>query len=198
MPLRLVLIVIAAFAAGAFIAALWVMPRASQPVKLEAGSALIGGPFSLTDHTGKRVTEADFRGRFMLVTFGFTYCPDVCPTELQVMSAALEQLGDAAAKVTPVFITVDPARDTPAQLAGYVSNFHPRLTGLTGTAEEIKAAAKAFRIYYAQVKDPSSAAEYTMDHSALVYLMDPDGKYLAHFPYGTKAEDMAAKIRQFL
>ena len=139
--LRLALYILTGFAVGGLVA-LAVLPgvrerlfpgAASRPM----GQALVGGPFTLTDHTGKRVTDQDFRGRFMLVFFGFTYCPDVCPTALQVMAAALEKLGRKAEQITPVLITVDPERDTPEQMAMYVKSFHPRLVGLTGTPAEI-------------------------------------------------------------
>lgn len=159
-----------------------------------SGTAQIGGPFSLTDHTGKRVTEKDFAGRLLLVNFGFTYCPDVCPTELQVISAALDKLGDKAKAVQPVFITIDPERDTAEQMADYVSNFHGSLVGLTGSAEEIARVAKMYRVYYRRVDDPDSTAGYTMDHSAIMYLMGKDGKFLNHFVFGTKFEDMAKRL----
>src|SRR5690349_7329011 len=107
------------------------------------GQAMVGGPFTLVDHTGKQVTDRDFRGRIMLVFFGFTFCPDVCPSGLQVIAAALDKLGPQAQKITPILITIDPERDTPAQLAAYVKSFHPRLVGLTGTPEEIAAVVKA-------------------------------------------------------
>ena len=162
------------------------------------GKPLIGGPFQLTDHTGKRVTEKDFFGKHTLVFFGYTYCPDVCPAELQVMTAALEQLGDKAEKVTPVFVTIDPKRDTVEQMASYVSHFHKRLVGLTGSHEEIRAAAKAYRVYYAKAKDDGSSAEYLMDHSSIVYLMGPDGNYVAHFSYGTGPDKMAEGIAKHL
>ena len=163
-----------------------------------SGKALIGGPFTLTDHTGKRVSEKDFEGKFTLVYFGYTFCPDVCPAELQVMSAALDQLGGKAKNVTPLFITVDPERDGVKQMASYVSNFHERLVGLTGSTEDIGAAAKAYRVYYARVKDESSSADYMMDHSSAVYLMGPKGEYLAHFAYGAGVDKMAAGIAKFL
>jgi protein SCO1/2 len=188
----------AAFIVGATAAYLIVSltGRTSSPpaVTQVSGKALIGGPFTLTDHTGKAVTEKDFAGRYMLVYFGFTFCPDVCPTELQIMTSALEQLGTKADKVTPVFISVDPKRDTVEQMASYVGNFHKRLVGLTGTPEQIKAAAKAYRVYYAEVKDESSSAGYTVDHSSIVFLMGPDGGYLAHFSHGTSPEKMAETI----
>ena len=168
----------------------------SGPVRT-SGKALVGGAFTLTDHTGKRVTEKDFLGKYMLVYFGYTYCPDVCPGELQVVAAALDELGAQADQIQPVFITVDPERDTVAQMASYVPSFHDRLVGLTGSSEEIAAAAKAYRVYYAKVDDPDST-EYLMDHSSIVYLMNPSGEYVAHFPYGTKPKDMATKLAQHL
>lgn len=199
MNIRIVLIVIAAFVAGSIGAlALYslVGPKLAQN-QVVTGKALIGGPFSLLDQDGKRVTEKDFRGKYMLIYFGYTYCPDICPAELQVMSAALDELGEKAEKVTPVFITVDPERDTVEQMKSYVGNFHPRLVGLTGSKEEIQAAAKAYRVYYARAKS-ESATDYLMDHASIVYLMSPDGEYLAHFAYGTGVEKMAKGIAKFL
>lgn len=160
------------------------------------GAAQVGGPFTLTDHTGKKVSEQDFAGRFLLVAFGFTYCPDVCPTELQVMSAALDKLGEKAKQVQPVFITIDPERDTAEQMASYVSNFHESMMGLTGSAEEIARVAKMYRVYYRKVDDPESSAGYTMDHSAIIYLMDKQGNFLSHFAFGTKFEDMAKRMEE--
>ena len=156
------------------------------------GQALIGGPFHLTDQTGKSRTDADFRGQYLLVYFGYTNCPDVCPTTLQTITNALDKLGPEAAKVTPIFITVDPERDTADVLRAYASNFHPRLVALTGSATEIAAAAKAYRIYYAKVGE---GPNYSMDHSSIVYLMGPDGKYLGHFGMEATADDIAAGIR---
>jgi cytochrome oxidase Cu insertion factor (SCO1/SenC/PrrC family) len=161
----------------------------------QTGTALIGGPFSLTDQTGRPVTDADYRGSHMLIYFGFTFCPDVCPTELQVMATALDQLGSQADRVQPLFITVDPERDTPSQLAGYVSQFHPRMAGLTGTPEQIAAAARAYRVYYSKVPNKENDGYYTMDHSSFVYLMSPDGRFLEAFAHGTTPEKMAQGIR---
>ncbi len=162
--------------------------------------AAIGGPFTLTDHTGKVVTERDFRGKFMLLTFGYTYCPDVCPTSLSKMAMALDLIGEAAAAVTPVFISIDPARDTPEHLNEYVGFFHPRLRGLTGTPAQVAAAAKAFRIYFAKVKpDPGADPDdYMMDHSALTYLIGPDGEFKAYFSYSVDAKEMALRVIEFL
>lgn len=162
------------------------------------GTAAVGGPFKLTDHRGQRATEQDFRGRHMLVFFGFTFCPDVCPTALQVSSAALDKLGTKAERVTPVFISVDPERDTPQQLASYVSSFHPRLVGLSGTAEETAAVAKAYRVYYRKVTDERSAAGYTIDHSSIIYLMGPDGKFITHFTHTTSVDAMVAALSRHL
>jgi protein SCO1/2 len=163
---------------------------ASGPVRT-IGEALVGGPFTLTDHTGKRVTDNDFRGRYMLVYFGYTWCPDVCPTELQVISAALDRLGDEARRIRPIFVTVDPERDTVAQMADYVANFHASLVGLTGSPEEIAGVAKAYRVYYAKAKSEGSETDYTVDHGSLIYLMDPQGKFVTHFTYGTDPEKLA-------
>lgn len=156
----------------------------------------IGGAFALVDHTGTPRTDADFRGRLMLVYFGFTYCPDVCPTDLQAIGLALDKLGDAAERVQPLFITVDPERDTVAYLSQYVPLFHPRLIGLTGTAAAIHAAAEAYRAYYAKVA--LSEGDYTVDHSSFIYLMSADGRYLGFFPPGTAPDVIAQTIKQQL
>ena len=162
-----------------------------------SGKAAIGGPFELVDHTGQTVTEADFEGQYTLVYFGFTFCPDVCPTELQAMSVALDLLGDDAEAITPIFITVDPERDTVELMATYREHFHPRLQALTGSSEQIAAAARTYRVYYAKVEDESST-EYLMDHSAYVYLMDKNGEYLKHFAPNTSPESYVEAIRAIL
>ena len=162
-------------------------------VQLPQGIAL-GGPFSLQDHNGQRVTEGAFAGRLGLIYFGFTYCPDVCPTELGLMASALDLLGPDASRVLPVLITIDPARDTPAALADYVSRFHPALIGLTGTEEEIATAARAFRVYYRKIQPPG-ASDYLMDHSSFIYLVGPDGKVRQLFRPDTPPETIAAALR---
>lgn len=172
--------------------------KPGAPGALSVGKALVGGPFQLTDHLGKRVTDKDFRGRYMLVMFGFTFCPDVCPSGLQVMSAALDKLGKKGEKITPIFISVDTERDTPAQLAQYVPSFHPRLIGLTGTPQEVDAAAKAYRVYYKKVRDEKSSAAYTIDHTALIYLMGPDGAYVAHFSHAAGVDVVAERLGKLL
>ncbi|MCE8000181.1 MAG: SCO family protein [Rhodobiaceae bacterium] len=163
-----------------------------------SGAALIGGPFELVMHDGSTVTNETFKGELMLIYFGFTFCPDVCPTELQIMSNALDLVGDDAEQIRPILISIDPERDTAEAMAQYVSHFHPRMTGLTGTADQIAAAARAYRVYYERVEDPGSNAAYTMDHSSIVYLMDKDGQFITHFGPGTKPEKMAETIRSAL
>ena len=163
-----------------------------------SGIALVGGPFSLVDQDGRRVTDKDFRGKYMLVFFGYTYCPDICPTELQVMSAALDQMGAEGDRIQPVFVSVDPARDTPEVLKAYVGNFGPHLIGLTGTPEEIAAVAKAYRVYYAKAGNGSSGTDYLMDHSSIIYLMGPDGRFVTHMAYTTDAAKLAAELKETL
>jgi len=153
----------------------------------------VGGPFALTDQTGHARTNEDFRGRLMLVYFGFTTCPDVCPTDLQAIGLALDKLGPDAENVQPIFITVDPERDTATHLAEYMPLFHPRLIGLTGSAEAIRNVADAYKVYYAKV--PLKDGDYTVDHTAYIYLMDRDGNYLGFFPPGTSAERMVEIIK---
>ena len=157
----------------------------------------IGGPFALTDHNGTRLTDADFRGKLMLVYFGFTFCPDICPTDLQQMALAVDQLGPAGETVQPVFITVDPARDTVEHLKDYMALFHPRFVGLTGDAAAIRQAARAYRVYYEKV-EREDKSDYTLDHSVFIYLIDRDGRYLGFFPPGTSAERLAETMRSHL
>lgn len=202
-------LVLLAALAIAIVAALWLWRQAdgdaiTQGKSGEAGSvqgagqALIGGPFTLTDQTGKTVTQADYKGKYMLIYFGFTFCPDVCPTELQVMAGAVSKLGAKGAQVQPIFITVDPERDTVEVMANYVKQFDPRLVGLTGTPEQIAEVAKAYRVFYQKVKDDETSGDYTMDHSSIAYLMDPEGKFLTFFPPGVSPDEMAAKIATFM
>jgi protein SCO1/2 len=162
-------------------------------VQLPQGMVL-GGPFSLMDQDRRPVTEASFGGRFLLVYFGYAYCPDVCPTELGIVASAMDELGPLADRVTPVFISVDPDRDTPEFLADYVSRFHPRMIGLTGTAEQVAAAARAYRVYYAKVNRPDMT-QYLMDHSSFIYLVGPDGRVRALFRPETAPEAIAQAVR---
>jgi cytochrome oxidase Cu insertion factor (SCO1/SenC/PrrC family) len=161
---------------------------------LVSGRAPVGGPFELTDQAGHRRTDADFRGKLVVLYFGYTYCPDVCPTELQSISLALDKLGAAAEAVQPVFITVDPERDTPARLAEFVSSFHPGLVGLTGSVADIKKTAIAYHTFF--VKNGATAAgEYSVDHTGFIYLVGKDGKYLGFLPPGVAPDEIADTIR---
>ena len=164
------------------------------------GTALVGGPFELVDQNGQASTAADFRGRYMLIYFGYTYCPDICPTSLLAMTQGLDLLAETdpetAAKVAPIFITVDPERDTVETMAAYASSFHEDLVALTGTAEQTAGAAKAYRVYYARHED--GGGDYLMDHTSLIYLMGPDGAYLSHFGHTAQADEIAAGLRQYL
>ena len=200
MRTRLISFIIGGFLIGALAGAailLFTAPHGGQAVQ-SSGTALVGGPFSLVGTDGKTVTDADFRGRYMLIFFGFTHCPDICPAELQVIAQALDKLGDKGKKVVPVFVTLDPERDTPQVMGEYVKSFGPNFVGLTGSPEAIAAAAKSYRVAYAKVENKESASDYSVDHSALVYLMDPEGKYVTHFSFGTSADDMAEKLNKIL
>jgi protein SCO1/2 len=158
----------------------------------------IGGPFALTDHTGRAVTDEDFRGRHMLVYFGYSYCPDICPTDLLMMTEAIAALADKAAMVQPIFVTIDPARDTVEKLAGYLPHFDERLIGLTGTEEQVASAARAYRVFYEKAPDGDSPTDYLMEHSTYIYLMGPEGEFLAHFDQSRRPEVITKTIRQFL
>ncbi|HVZ05874.1 SCO family protein [Hyphomicrobium sp.] len=170
----------------------------SQGQTQVTGKALVGGPFSLIDQTGKHVTDKDFRGKYMLVFFGYTNCPDICPAGLQVMSAALEKLGDRGKDIVPIFITVDPERDTQEKLAAYVKNFTPRLVGLTGSPSDIAATAKAYRVFYQKVPDQSDPKNYSVDHSSIFYLMGKDGNLVAPIPYSTDVAQLTQAIDKAL
>ena len=155
----------------------------------------IGGPFDLVNGAGETVTDKDFRGKWMLVYFGYTFCPDVCPTSLGTVAAALGGLEPAVVeKITPVFITVDPARDTPEAVGEYVKHFHPDMVGLTGSAEQVEAAVQAYRAYYK--KQPQEDGPYLMDHSSVTYLMNPEGEFVRHFSHGIAPDAMAEGIRE--
>lgn len=173
----------------------WQVNSASRMAS--TGLPPLGGPFTLVDHTGRTVTQADFGGKLKLIYFGYTYCPDVCPTELSTIAAVMDRLGPDAERVQPLFISIDPARDTVPHMAGYVALFHPRLIGLTGTAEQVAAAARAYRVYYAKAPN-GGETDYLMDHSSFVYLTGPDGAVKAIFPAKTAPETMADGIRKTL
>ena len=170
-------------------------PSATELIEgLLSGRVPVGGPFELTDQTGHRRTDADFRGKLVVLYFGYTYCPDVCPTELQSISLALDKLGGAAEAVQPLFITVDPERDAPARLAEFVSAFHPRLIGLTGSLAEIRKTAIAYKTFFAKHSD-ATPGNYSVDHTGFIYLVGRDGRYLGFLPPGLAPDAIADAIR---
>lgn len=202
MRAKIIASIIAGLLIGA-VAAVLMFPEARNALltptaQTTSGKALIGGPFALTDQNGKKVTDETFRGRHMLVFFGFTNCPDICPAGLQLIAAALDKLGPKAANVTPIFVSVDPARDTPAKLATYVKNFDDRIVGLTGTPEEIAAIAKAYRVFYEKTPNEKTPSEYGMNHTSIIYLMGPDGSYVAHFTPMTTVDQMVEQLSKVL
>jgi len=174
--------------------ALWLF-RDGALGPIGVGKALVGGPFELTDQNGKRVKSDDFRGKYMLVVFGYTFCPDVCPSELQVVSAALDGLGATADRIQPLFVSVDPARDTSEVLKEYMANFNPRFVGLTGSEDDIAKVTKAYRVFFRKVEQSDPQIPYLMDHSTLIYLMGPDGSYVTHFAYGTNVASLIDGLR---
>ena len=201
MQLKTIMPALLAIIAGALLAFVLLPGNGTtlpQVTTVETGKALVGGPFTLTDHTGRRVTEKDFLGHPLLIFFGFTNCPDICPSGLQVMSAALDKLGEKGAKVTPIFITLDAERDTPEKLAAYVKSFHPRLVGLTGSEAELAAAAKAYRVYAQKVSDDATPGSYTYDHAAIIYLMGADGAFITHIPHTTNVEQVVSILNKSL
>lgn len=207
-PVWLLPLIATILAGGLATLLLTVSPRAetdnagvrAAPVRT-SGEAQIGGPFTLVNHLGETVTEADFRGRPMLIYFGFTYCPDICPMSLQVMDAALARLPEAERAVfQPVLISVDSERDTPEALADYVGSpaFPDGLIGLTGSEDQIREAARVYRVYYRRIEDDGTLAAYTMDHTSLIYLMDSEGNFVEVFPHGADPAHIASRLQQFL
>ena len=162
------------------------------------GGLAVGGPFSLIDGDGKPVSDQTWRGKYMLVYFGYTFCPDVCPTTLSTVGDALDRLGAKADRVQPIFITVDPKRDRPAVVKDYAAAFGPRIAGLTGSAEQIAAVAKAYRVYFAEHRNGPGPDDYTMDHSSILYLMGPDGRFVAPIRADQSGPDMAAALAKLI
>jgi protein SCO1/2 len=158
------------------------------------GREPVGGPFDLVDHAGRRRTDADFRGKLVLLYFGYTHCPDVCPTELQALSLALDMLGPAGEAVQPLFISVDPERDTPSHLADYVTAFHPRLVALTGPDTAIRKVAIAYKAYFAR-SAATRDGDYGVDHTGFIYLVGKDGRYLGFLPPGSSPEQIAQAVK---
>jgi protein SCO1 len=195
---RPLLFVLAGIAAAAFFVVFLLNRNVLEPptAPAEETQAQIGGPFTLVDQNGKARSDADFRGSLMLVYFGYTNCPDVCPLALNNMSGALDSLGEKANGVVPIFITVDPERDTADKLKQYAAQFTPRLVALTGDVKDIKAAANAYHVYFAKHQEKDGS--YSMDHSSIIFLMDRDGHFLTHFPAVASAQDIAAGIAKYL
>jgi protein SCO1/2 len=190
-----IITVIAAFLGGLAIFSVAIFMVAGRlPTPIPAPSA-IGGPFRLVDQTSAPVTEADLKGKPSLMFFGFTHCPDICPTALFDMTQVFKALGRDGDKVQAYFVSVDPERDTPAILKEYLSSFDPRLRGLTGDPAAVAAMEKAYRVYSKKI--PLDAGGYTMDHTALVYLMDKEGRFVAPFNLKRKPEEAAADLKRY-
>ena len=190
------LLILSAFLAGlvlCFAVVLLVSGRGPSPLANPA--AAIGGPFRLTDQNGKTISDQDLKGHPFLVFFGFTHCPEICPTALADISQIMDQLGPDAGKVNALFVTVDPERDTPEVLKDYLSSFNPRFKGLTGDLAAIAQVAKSYRVYMKKV--PLDNGDYTMDHTALVYLMDKNGKFVSPFSLRRRPEEAAAELRRY-
>ena len=199
--IKRIAVALAILAATALILVLYLPDtRPQPPVAMVSGDVAIGGPFTLADTKGNAVTDADLKGHYSLVYFGYTHCPDVCPVTLQNMTQALAAVGPLAEDVQPVFITVDPERDTPEALASYIANFDPHFVALTGTDEQTRAAAKSYKIYAAKVpvKDDAGkeTGDYIVSHTGYIYLMDHNGKYLDHFSSDATPDKIAARLRQ--
>ncbi len=180
-----------AAALSAIAIVLW--PRGGE---VAVAPSAVGGPFKLTDQNGRAVTDTDLKGKPFLVFFGFTNCPDICPTALFDMSEVFRRLGPDAEKVSAIFISVDPARDTPEKMKDYLQSFHERISALTGTQADIDAVTKAYKAYAKRV--PLENGDYTMDHSAIVYLMDKNGRFVAPFNLKRPADEAAADLRRYL
>jgi protein SCO1/2 len=175
----------------------WLTPAAEQAQA--PADVPIGGAFTLVDQNGREVKDEEFRGRLMLVYFGYTYCPDMCPLGLTTIASALDALPvEDRDQVAPVFITVDPERDTVQVMKDYVGQFSPQLRGLTGSQEQVDAAVRAYRVYAARSSVEGADGRYLVDHSTFTYLMGRDGKYLAHFGHATPPEEIAQRIEEAL
>lgn len=189
-------LVIATTFAASLVLGLLIMFWAMGGVSKVAQPAAIGGPFQLTDQTGKAVTDKDLKGKPTLIFFGYTHCPDVCPTSLFEMSEVLRALGKDADKVNAVFISVDPERDTPATMKDYLSSFDPHLEGLSGDPAETARVITSYRVYAKKV--PTKDGDYTMDHTALIYLMDREGRFVSPFNLKRTPEEAAADLKRYL
>jgi cytochrome oxidase Cu insertion factor (SCO1/SenC/PrrC family) len=195
--LRVCALLVVASLFGCGLAAAAEQPSAAQMMDdLMYGRGSVGGPFTLTDQTGRQRSDTEFRGKLMIVYFGYTYCPDVCPTDLMAITQALEALGPAAEGVQPVFITIDPERDIKV-MADYVSAFHHSLIGLTGSSGEVRTVANAYKAFYVKVPDERSG-EYSIDHAGVIYLMGRNGEYLGFMPPQTNPDRLTEILRKAL
>ena len=158
------------------------------------GTAAIGQDFVLTSHKGEQFDTATLRGKYMLVFFGFTHCQGICPTGLNNITIALDKIGDKISNIVPLFITIDAKRDNASRMAEHLANFHEKIIGLTGSEDEVKLAADAYKVYYSEHKADAGEADYDVDHSAFIYLMNKNGEYLAHFSYNIDGDELAQKI----
>lgn len=181
------------------IALLWQVSERAPPAAGPLAEAEIGGPFTLVDQDGRTRTDKDFTGQYRLIYFGYTFCPDICPVDVQKLAQGLKRFEQAdparAARVQPIFITIDPARDTPAVLKTFVSAFHPRLIGLTGSADQIAQVLREFRVYAVK---RGEGADYLMDHSAMIYLFGPDGAPISFLARDATAQDVAAELERYV
>jgi protein SCO1/2 len=184
-------VMVAAIAVAAGVTALWMGPALRAQVQ---SSTKIGGPFTLVDETGAQVTDAALKGRPTVMYFGYTFCPEICPTTLTELVQWMQLLGPDADKLNYVFVTVDPERDTPKVMHDYVSAFDPRIRGFTGTSDQITKVTSEYRVYYKRI--PTSDGGYVMDHSAILYLIDSEGKFAGHIAYQEKTASAVAKLRK--
>lgn len=194
--MRYLIIGMIALIGSVFAAAMWLAPQhlqSNQPT--HSGEALIGGAFELTDTKGKPFTEKDLLGKYSLIYFGFTYCPDICPTSLLIIHNALKMIGSSREKIQTIFISVDPERDTPDVMDKYVKNFDDHLIGLTGSLKQVQVVADAYKVYFSKIEQKDSALGYQVDHSGYIFLMGPDGKYITHFPHNVAEQTLTATLR---
>lgn len=191
---RLTIIALLAAAGALALAEAWLVVN-PHPKVVTSGTAAIGGPFTLLTTDGKTVSDGTYRGKWLLIYFGYTFCPDACPTALTAISVALEKLGPDA-KLQPLFVTVDPRRDTPAVMADYLKSFDPRIVGLTGNQEQIDSVLKAYRVYAEAPKSEAGNADYPVSHSAYLYLMDPQGRFGNVIQASAGGEEIAAWLRK--
>ncbi|HEY4114026.1 MAG TPA: SCO family protein [Rhizomicrobium sp.] len=175
---------------------LWHASERLEARVVTVGEPQVGGPFALLDGNGDTRTDRDFRGRWMMIYFGYTHCPDVCPTTLSLMSAVMDRLGGRASRVAPIFISVDPLRDTPAVMKQYLSSFGARFIGLTGPRSHVASVASEYRVYFR--RRPLPGGDYAVDHSSVIYLMDPNGKFAADYNNSQSPDEIAADLKKRL